>query len=214
MEKNSEQLAKIKELLNQVEIDSFNQSIIKDNKIVFVLDEHVYRCTMPSQKQLALAEDLESRLKVRMYQSNEYVSKSKLIRILKENQNIDIQAMEEKKIEYQDKMKNIYLDIAITQTDEKEKLEELKQAKNKIEEQFTLLIIEMTEALKPCIEERAKKKYYEYLASVCTEKAVGSGNAEEWEKVWDNPEAYENDNSKLACNAVGYLQTLLLNVRD
>lgn len=211
MEKNSEQLAKIKELLTQVEIDSFNQSLIKDNKIIFVLDEHVYRCKMPSQKELALAEDLENRLKVQMYQSQEYVSRSKLIKILKENQGIDIEAMEQKKIEYQDKLKNVYLDIAITHTDEKEKLDELKRAKEKIEEDFTVLIIEMTEALKPCIEERAKKKYYEFLASVCTEKSVGN---EEWERVWKSAKEYEDDNSKLAHNGVGYLQTLLLNVRD
>lgn len=211
MEKNSEQLAKIKELLNQVEIESFNQSIIKDNKIIFVLDEKVYRCSMPSQKDLALAEDLENRMKISLLQNPEFVSKQKLKRILKDNQGIDIDAMEAKKTEYQDQLKNVYLDIAITHTDEAERLAELKLAKAKIEEEFTMLIIEITEHLKPCIEEQIKKKYYEYLTSRCTEKAVGN---EEWEKVWNTLEEYQNDNGKLAHNGVGYLQTLMLNVRD
>ena len=205
-----EKIEKMKEIIESLEVESFNQSLIKDNKIIFVLDEYVYRCKMPSQKDLALAEDLENRLKVELIQKDGYVSRKKLKEILKEKQSIDIDDLENQKEELQKKLKDVYIDLAIIQTDNETELKNLKEKKRLIEEKFTLLIIEITEYLKPCIEEQIKKKYYEFLTHLCTEKAVDNDN---WELVWSDLEKYEEDNSKLAHNAVGYLQTLLLNLR-
>lgn len=208
---SSDQISRIKELLNTLDLNSFNQSLIKDNKIIFVLDTKVYRCVMPSQKDLALAEDLENRLKVQFLQKENYVTRKKLKQILKEKQGIDIDELESQKEIYQNQLKDIYLDIASTETDQEDKLKILKEKKHMIEEKFTSLIIEITEYLKPSIEDQIRKKYYEFLTYLCTEKSIEKN---EWLKVWDTIDDYENDNSKLSHNAVGYLQTLMLNIRD
>lgn len=206
-----ENIERIKELINDLDMDSFNQSLIKDNKIVFVLDEQVFRCHMPSQKTIALAEDLENRLKVQYLQTDGYVTRKRLKQILKEKQNIDIDDLEKQKEKLQKQLKDVYIDLAMTQTNEDEQLKKLKENKKQIEEKFTYLIIEITEHLKPSIEDQIQQKYYRFLTYNCTEKAIQNA---EWEKVWNTIEDYESDNSKIAHNAVGYLQTLLLNCRD
>ncbi len=211
MENSSEKIEKIKDLLNEIDMESFNESLIKDNKIIFILNEQVFRCHMPSQKVIALAEDLENRLKIKYLQLEGYVTRKKLKSILKEKQDIDIDDLEKQKEVLQEELKSVYLDLASTQTSEVEQLKELKEKKKKIEEKFTLLIIEITEYLTPCIEEQVRKKYYSFLTCYCTEKAIQN---DEWEKVWKNLDDYEGDNSKLAYNATGYLQTLLLNYQD
>jgi len=208
---NIAQTTRIKEMLNELDLDSFNESLIKDNKIIFVIDENVYRCQMPSQKSLALAEDLENRLKIKYLQIDGYVSRQKLKQILKEKQDIDIDDLDRQKEVLQDELKSVYLDLAVAQTSEKKIIEKLKNKKTQIEEKFTTLIIEITDHLKPCIEEQIRKKYYEFLTSQCTEKAV---HGDKWQRVWKTLEDYENDNTKLAYNAVGYLQTLMINVRS
>jgi hypothetical protein len=202
---------KIKEMLDELEIDSFNQSLIKDNKIIFLIDNMVYRCTMPTQKHLTLAEDLENRLKITMLQNNQYATRSKLKKILKENQNIDIDSLEEKREDVQKKLRHVLLDIANTLTEEDDKLDKLKKKKKNIEEELTEVIYEITDNLNPCIENQTQKKYYEYITHVCTEKQTGD---DKWGLVWASLEEYENDNSKLAHTAVAYLQTLMINIRS
>jgi len=205
------QIEKIKELMDQIDLNSFNQSLIKDNKIVFIVEDRIYRCVMPSQKILAMAEELENRLKIEFLQKDGYVTRKKLKEILKEKQGVDIDALEKEKENLQSKLKDVYLDLAILTTSDEEQINELKNKKKKIEEDFTRVIIDIVDYMKPCIEEQIRKKYYEYLTHLCTEKNV---QGEEWKRVWDNLGEYENDNSKLAHTAVGFLQTLLLNVRD
>lgn len=208
---NTEQISKIKDLLNELDMESFNESLIKDNKIVFIIDDQVYRCKMPSQKVMALAEDLENRLKVGYLQTEGYVTRKKLKQILKEKQDIDIDDLEKQKEVLQEELKSVYLDLAVTQTLEVEQLKKIKEKKHKIEEKFMVIVIEITDHLKPSIENQIQKKYYDFLTFHSTEKIIQD---EEWERVWKTLDDYENDNSKLAHQAVGYLQTLMLNVRD
>lgn len=208
---SSQQISKMKELLEEIDLNSFNQSLIKDNKIIFILDDYMYRCSMPSQKDLSLAEDLENRLKVELLQKPGCVTRKKLKQILKENQDIDIDALEVQKEKCQSQLKDVYLELAITQTSDEEGLKNLKEKKKEIEERFTSIIIEITEHLKPSIEDQIRKKYYEFLTSLCTEK---QNKKEEWVNVWEQLKDYENDRGKLAHNAVGYLQTLLISVRE
>lgn len=208
---HSDQIQKVKELFNSLDIDSFNQSLIKDNKIIFVIDKNVYRCTMPSQKDLALAEDLENKLKVQFLQKEGYVTKRVLKKILKEKQGIDIDELEKEKDICQNELKDVYIELNLVTDEDTKKIDELKKKVDELDNRFTSLMIEITEYLQPCIEEQIRKKYYEFLTYHCTEKCVSE---EKWERVWKTLEEYETDNSKLAHTAVAYLQTLLLNVRS
>ena len=206
-----EQIEKLKELVQNIDFDSFNQSLIKDNKIVFVYESNVYRCKMPSQKSLAIVEDRENRLKIKYLRDGEYLSKNNLKKLLKESQGIDIDALENKKLELKEKLQKLYLDIATTHTSEEKHLDELRLQKEDIEIEFRNIVVEITENLKGCIEEQLKKKYYEYLTYLCTEKCLEN---DEWVKIWDSEEEFQNDESGLPLNAIANLQTLMLNVRD
>jgi len=205
-----EKLAKLKDLLEELNITELNQSLVQDNKLIFMVDDKVYRCLMPSQVQQNEAETRQNQLKIKLIQSEDTVTRKRLIEILKEKQNIDIVELEKKKSEIQKDLQDLYLELAVIPTDNSEKIKTLKAKKEKIEEKFMEITIEITEMLTPCIEEQVKVMYYRYLAYACTEKQIE--HKEEFESVWKSFEEFGNDPSILTYKSIQSIQTLILHM--
>lgn len=217
MEKLSpEQIVRMKNLLKEMDINPTNQSLIQENKIYFAFKGKYYRCRMPNQKEQVDAENEQDRTKITLLQKEGTITRKKLIELLKEKQDIDIEELEKKKDELKDKLHDAYLDLASLTDDEEEKIEKARAKKNEIEEKYMRVFVEIVEHLSPCIEEKSKTAYYKYLGYTCTEKSVlGDRSGEEnWEKAWDSFESFENDDTGLPIRAIDSIQTLLVNVRE
>lgn len=206
-----EKIAQIKQILKELDVNPSNQSLIQDNKIIFLHNDKVYRCRMPNQKEQTTAEQMQNKLKIRLIQEDDTITRKRLIQVLKEKQNVDIKKLEEEKNKLRDELQDAYLDLAVVPSDDKDKIEQLRSKKNNIEEKFMEITIEIVEMLSPCIEEQIKIKYYKYLAYVCSEKQVKEND---FEKIWDNFDQFEEEKTGLSYKSIEALQTLLLNIKE
>ena len=204
-------IAQIKELLKEMDINPANQSLIQENKIIFPFKNKIYRVSMPNQKAQTLAEQTQNKFKIKLIQEDGTITRKRLIKALKEKQDIDIIELEKKKEKLRIELQDIYLDLAGVDSIEIEKIEELRKKKNKIESEFMDISIEVIEMLSPCIEEQIKAEYYKYLAYLCTEKQLGQ---DEFEIVWKNYEEFGQDDTGLTYKAIEYLQSLLLSIKE
>ena len=206
-----EKIAQIKDLLKDMDINPANQSLIQENKIIFPYQDKVYVSHMPNQNEQTLAEQAMNKFKIKLIQEDGTITKKKLIKVLKEKQDIDISELEKKKEKLQNDLQDIYLDLATVHSDKEDKIEELRNKKNEIESKFMEITVEIIEHLIPSIEEQVKAFYYKYLSYICTEKQVAENKTE---KVWKDFEDYGKDRSGLTYKAIENLQSLLLNVKE
>jgi len=206
-----EKIAQIKDLLKEMDVNQANQSLIQDNKLIFTKNEKIYRCCMPSQIQQTEAEARQNQLKVKLIQSDDTITRKKLIQVLKEKQDIDIIQLEKDKEKVLTELQDTQLDLAMALSEDKKKVQELSAKVLKIEEKFMELTIEIMTFLSPCIEEQVKASYYKYLAYACTEKQI---EGDKFEKIWKDYSDFEKDNTGLSHHAVGAIESLLLNIKE
>ncbi len=206
-----EKIAEIKNLLKEMNVNGANQSIIQDNKLIFTKDEKIYRCFMPSQIQQTEAEARQNALKVKLIQSDDTITRKRLIKVLKEKQDIDIVELEKDKEKVLQELKDVQLDLAMTLSDNPKKVQELSAKVLEIEEKFMDVTIEIMTFLSPCIEEQVKSSYYKYLAYTCTEKQI---EGEKFDKVWTDYSDFEKDNTGLSHHALGAIESLILNIKE
>lgn len=210
---SEEKIEQIKEILKDIDFDNTNQGIIQDNKIIFVCENKVYRCKMPNQRIQSECEDEKNIFQIKLLKEGKYVTRNKLKEILKKNQDIDIDELEEEKLKIKDTLKDAYLDLASIPTSSKEKLIKQKEKVQKIREDLIRVTFDICESLAPCLEERVMKRYYEYLAYSCTEKQTKKEH-DTWEKNWFDYEEFEKDETKLSYKAIEYIRILLMDTRE
>ncbi len=206
-----EKIAQIKEILKEMDVNPSNQSLIQDNKIIFIHTDKIYRCRMPNQKEQTTAEQIQNKLKIKLIQEDDTITRKRLIQVLKEKQNIDIKELEEQKNKLRNELQDSYLDLAVIPSDDKDKIEKLKGKKNDIETKFMEITIEIAEMLSPCIEEQIKIQYYKYLAYICTETQI---KEDKFSKTWKDFDAFEIDSTGLSYKAIEGIQSLLLNIKE
>lgn len=206
-----EKIAQIKDLLKDIDINSTNPSMIQDNKSIFSFKDNFYRATMPNQMEQTLAEQAQNKIKIKLIQEKGNIGRKQLIKNLKENLNIDIVELEKDKEKLRIELQDLYLDLAIVNSDEVEKIEELREKKNNIESKFMEITIEIIEHLIPSIEEQIKALYYKYLAYLCTERQINEGI---FERVWKSYDDFGKDRTGLTYKAIENIQTLLLSIKE
>lgn len=207
----SEKIAQIKILLKEINVNQANQSLIQDNKLIFTKNDKIYRCNMPTQIQQTEAEAKQNQLKVKLIQSDDTITRKRLIQVLKEKQNIDIPELEKDKEKILTELQDNQIDLATTLSDNPEKIKKLKIQQAEIEEQLMTITIEIMTFLSPCIEEQVIASYYKYLAYACTEKQIKENN---FERIWAEYSDFEKDNTGLTHHAVNAIETLLLNIKE
>ena len=206
-----EKIAQIKDLLKEMDINPANQSLIQENKIIFPYQNKIYRVHMPNQMEQTLAEEAQNKLKIKLIQEDGTITRKRLIKVLKEKQDIDIVELEKEKEKLRQELQDIYLDLAIVSSDDFDKIEEIREKKNKIEVKFMEITIEVIEMLAPCIEEQVKAGYYKYLAYLCTDTQI---QEEAFEKSWKDYDEFGKDGTGLTYKAIENLQSLLLSIKE
>lgn len=206
-----EKIAQIKDLLKDININQSNQSLIQDNKLIFIKDDKIYRCVMPNQIQQTEAEGKQNQLKVKLIQSDDTITRKRLIQVLKEKQDINVIQLEKDKEKLRSDLEDVYLDLAVIPTDNPDKIEEIRDKKNEVERKFMEITIEVMELLSPCIEEQVKTIYYKYLAYSCSEKQIKEN---EFKSIWANYDEFEKDDTGLSYKSIEAIQTLLLHIKE
>ncbi len=211
MEKVSqERIDELKESLRDIQLNMDDKSLIQNNKFLFTYQNKNYSCRMPNQRELSEADQAQNKYKIILIQQEGTITKKKLIKILKEKQDIDIDALEKKKFKLQEDLQTVYLELAVVPTDNPNKINQIKEKKQAVEEEFMQISIEIVEMLAPCIEEQTKIQYYKYLSYLCTDKKIE--DKDEFESVWKSFTEFENDNTGLSHKCIEGVQTLLLSV--
>jgi len=200
----------IKEMLKDINMNMDGSSLIQKNEIVFEYKDKTYRCVMPNQRQQSEAEQAQNKCKIKLLQEEDTLTRKQLIKVLKDKQEIDIAVLEKAKGKLQEDLQTVYLELAVVPTDNPIKIQEIKQKKSEIESKFMDITIEIVELLSPCIEEQAKIQYFKYLGYLCTEEHIK--DTEDFKRIWQTYEEFENNNTGLSFKSVESIQTLLLSV--
>lgn len=206
-----ERMTEIKQALRDIQVTSANQAIIQDNKLLFLYNDKSYRVRMPNQEEQNKAEQEQNKLKINLYKDKGNVTRRQWIKILKESQDIDIEELTKEKEKFRQELQDVMLEEALISSDEKEKLQDSELKKLKIEEKFMTTVIEIAEALSPCIEEQAKMQYYRYLSYSCAEL---KNEKNEYISIWKSFDEFKKDDTGLSHKSIDAIQSLLLHIRD
>jgi hypothetical protein len=183
-----------------------DSSLIQDNKLQFAVNNEKYRVRMPTQKELADAESYRYKALVRLLQEEGTITKKKLIVLLKEKQDVNIEDLENKKKIAERKLHDAYLGLALCNDDDKERLQSYVSKIESSRQEYIDLFIEIEQYLSPAIENRIEGLYAKHLTVSCTDKL--NEETQEWSKVWKTYDEFEKDSSIVAvqaCLNFGYI---------
>lgn len=210
-EKNLETLSQLREKLKEIEQNPFTEAIIKDNKIPFIYEKTLCRCIMPSQSDLMKAKDYEDETRIRLLRRKDTISRKELKKLLKKNQNIDIDKYEEEKEEVVEKINEAYLTLNRVQDLNKERIDELINKINELLEKFQEIGYKISENISSCIENKQEVAYIRFLTACCTEKQDADG---QWIKIWQEFEQFEADRTLLSMTAEYWFSRLYVQTRS
>jgi len=205
--KVEQKLKALQEMVDELDIDLLDDSIVKSNKLPFLYEEQLYRVIMPTQKDLTIAKAVADTLKVKLLVNENNITKKSLIKVLKEKQDIDIEAMKAQQEVYGNNIKDLYISLVSAGKSEIEGI----KAKIAVEKQNHMeLSIEISGHLSVSIESQVETEYIRCLTSLCTEKNI---DEDKWIKAWSTSE-YEDDNTNLPDTANLCFSRLFLTLRN
>lgn len=201
----------IKDVISTINLNSLDDSLIKDNKLYFEYDGKSYRVKMPSQKDISDAHRRKDQHQCQLMSDKcPIFTKETLKRMLKENQNINIDELEAQRIELQQKLQDIYLDLAIIHPDSTDRIEDKKIEIRELDAQFTDVFMTITRWLEPALENQLEKVYVEFLTSRCCEVEIKTEKETSWLPIWLSYDAFQNDNNNLTSECIKQMTFLLI----
>jgi len=209
--KVEKKLSNLQELVDELNIDLLDDSIVKSNMLPFLHEDKLYRVKMPTQRDLALAREVEDKLKIKLLRAEDTITRKSLMKVLKDKQGIDIEVLDSKREKYATKLKDLYLALAQSNDKELKRIKKFKELIKKVKSQHMSISVEISDYLSPSIENQVETAYIKYLTSVCTEKNIKDN---EWELVWATIEDFENDRSALPNMANLCFSRLFLTLRS
>jgi hypothetical protein len=198
----------LNESLTHLEQNNFDDSLIKDNKLPFIVEEKMYRVRMPNQGEQSLTEHQKNLAQLEYLKQPGCITKNQLIAQLKETGVVDIQKLEDEREVLTKELKKYWFLLATKDSSDKNKISEYSTKILKFQEMLKNLSMDISTFLSPSLESRLESFYVKYLAYLCTEK-LDNGN---WVKVWELFEDFNKDD-KLGNQAIASTTWLLLNRR-
>lgn len=199
----------LSESISDLSKNNFDDSVIKDNKLCFIIDEALYRVRMPNQGEQAVTEQKRNLKQLEFLNQEGCITKTQLLAQLKNSGVVDIEKLEDAKESLTKELKKFWFMLATKDSGDKIKLEEYSEKIKKIQESLQGLSIDISTYLSPSLESRLEKFYLEYITTTCTEQKVG----EEWKRVWNSYDEFNQADASLANKAIAYMTWLLLNRR-
>lgn len=206
-----EVLSELKKKLKELESNPFTEAIIKDNKIPFKHEKTLYRCVMPSQSDLTQGKDHEDETRIRLLRKKDTISRKELKKLLKKNQNIDIDKFEEEKKEVVKEINEAYLTLNRIQDLNKELINKSIDKIKELLDKFQDIGYEISVNISSCIENKQEVAYIRFLTACCTEKQDSEG---QWVRVWKEFENFEADRTILSTIAEYWFSRLYVQTRS
>lgn len=208
-----EQIDKVKQIqedLAEIFPETLTDDEIIDNKKVFFYNGKTYRVRMPNQKELFLANLEQQKYKVSLLQ-NGIITKKKLVKLLKDQDVIDIEELEKDKQEIENKLIAKSVELGPSYSDEEKKIEQLKQEISTIELEHQNICAKIINHLEPCLEYQVDTFYYNLLTSMCTEIEESE---DVWNKKWKNYAEFENEDPGFIKTCITWFCRLYHKVRN
>ena len=197
------------ESMDEVTKNNFDDNLIKDNKICFVINESLYRVRLPNQGEQSLVENKSNLTQLEYMKQEGCITKNKLIAQLKASGVVDIAELEESKEAITKELKKYWIILATKDSAEKTKINEYSEKIARIQESLQKVAMDVATYLAPSLESRLEKFYVEYVTYLCTEKKEG----EEWKKAFGTLEEFNKADTMLTNKALASMTWLLLNKR-
>lgn len=209
---NQKKFEHIQDVISTINLNTLDDSLIKDNKLHFNFEGKSYRVRMPSQKEISDAHRKKDAFQCELVSSKTKIhTKETLKALLKENQGIDIDALEAKRKDFQDKLQDVYLDLALIHPDSEGRIDEQKEIIRGLEAEFTKLFMEITRWLEPSLENQLEKVFIEYLTSKCCDvENIVPEKDSTWSPVWASYESFLSDSSNLTSECIKNMTFLLV----
>lgn len=202
------------EVLTDIDLHLKTPDLIQDNKLNFEHRGSLYRVRMPNQREYSLADSQKNILYGELVQIENMMTKPKLKKILKEKQNIDLDALQKEADDLEKDMYDAYISLSRKKDSEVESIAKYKKQIEDIIKKRRDLLMDIAGHYESTIESQIENRYMEFLTSCCTEKYFEEDQKGRWEKVWSNFDEYTLDDTKLPLKAVGYLTHLIFAIRD
>jgi len=199
-----EQQKVLEEVLHSLEDESSSAESIQDNKLMFALEDsdELYRVRMPSQKERSIAIKMKNKEYWILVKEGQTPFEKDLIKMLKEKQGVDIEAMQKKLDDLGNELIQTSLSLAQKKDTEEKAIKLLTDKILKLKYERKIIVLEKSEYLAPCIDIQVEDLFYKVLTSFCTEKLI-KDKEEKWEKVWNSYTDFEKDETILPLLAVG-----------
>jgi len=205
MEKSKAQI--LTDSISNLELNNFDNGIIQDNKLIFIVEDKCYRVRMPIQSEQALVDQKRNLMQLEYINQEGCITRKQLIYKLKLSGLFDFDKIEEKKEALTKELKQYWFLLATKSTESV--ISELKEKINKIQSELKDIAIEVATQLAPSLESRLEKFTVEYLSFLCTDIQKDK----EWVRVWETFEDYQKSSSELTDKVAGQITWLMLNKR-
>lgn len=209
-------------VLDELQEDILHPELIEDNKLHFHYKNKLFRVVMPSQKDLAEANNARN---VKFYQLLKekdengqavYLTVDNLKKLLKESQGIDVDAIDVELEKLKDEIVRLHLELAQKEDHEKSTILKYKTQIQDLKNKRKEILFKKAEHLAPAIQMQAEDVYYKVLTRLCTEEYIEEANGEEktgkFIKVWSTIDEYNEDKSVFPNVALGRFTELFFNV--
>lgn len=190
-EKKKEQKEFLQSLIDAEKLTE-SERVIQDNKIVFKVDDDLYRVRSANYDEQMEIETFRRKKYLEFVNKDDYLFKNQWIEKYKKK-GIDISKIEHKILEYQDKIEKLMLRLA--KLSDKNAVEQLEKEIYEIKSKQAALHFEKVELLSYCIEEQlnmAVTSFYCYIVLEVKNKE------NKWNRVFKNYDEFsKSDNTKL-----------------
>lgn len=206
-----EKLLRIQALINDIEMDFKDESLIKDNKLYFNIGVDNFRVRMPSVREYKIANQLRKQKELELLETSKQWKREEIKKILKEKQGVDLDVLANEQQKIKEEIQETFLSLAPLSSDETEEIQKYKDKLAELKLKFVKILTDITEYYAGSFESQIEDYYMEYLTYLCTERATDIDN-DKWEKVWPTLLDFENSNSVVMNKSVEKMSHLLLHI--
>jgi len=205
-EKIAEETKKVNDVIDLNNI----QDLLKKNEIEFELEGTKYRIKKPDFKQKQEAYQKRIEKFTELLANDKYLLEEGLKKMYLKR-GIDLDGMLRKMVQLQKERDNFSLKLGevIANKGSQSDMEQYKDEIEKLNATIQELSAKRTGLLEFCIENQVLIYTYSYLTSVITDKLVKDGDKENWVKVWNTLDEFQEDKDRIA-NKISYYAAFII----
>jgi len=199
----------LNESIEFLENNNYNDGLIQDNKIVFILNDTMYRVRMPVQKEQAILDHQRNLEQLKYIREEGCITKKQLMKQIQEAGIFDFNKAEETRQQLITDLKQTWFILATLSNNDD--INKCSEKINKIQNELKDLSIEISNLLFPSLENKLEKFIIEYSVFLCTDKCI---DTDKWERAWISYDDYKNEDSGLLDKIASQMTWLIFNKRS